>query len=1064
MSTFFLNRKLSGICGNILIMVDDQTVKLTSALSESSLSDHQYKEVLINPDSDYSSDVYKIFGNIENTVLFSGDDFEVIENRIITTLVVDESMPDRFVIMSKNGSEDCNDHTVKKSYDLTENSKLGRYLRNHLSNENIKYNPIDIDFENKVVSINGIDLSSGSIISKNDAYETVDDDSLTSSFLNNNIIPSTIFQFSFLIEDLEEDDYWMFIDEVKLGDFLEETHNDDFVPTVFGASVGGGNTKITDFEGIILNDSNDIPYHYCKSDNKLSSSTPIANGELTITDKLLSKFIVKKDIKLDVIKDYTRLIVLKLNSSSQQNDKLEFVLKTGSIILVADYLPNHPNFGATDNERYVFNPNGTIDEQCESISNAFNYMTENAHSYVAKPYGDHIVISSTNEFLPFDMKTIITNIDLEIVHDTELPVSNDLITSIIDIDDLDSVKGSFFKSKVGYHRVKSDMPYVDVQLIDDVFTLVDIDNKIVVGAEKDYNGEVDIERVWEREKVEYGVFSVYPVSELTTDILVGSSNITEDSKKYDAQDKLIIGEEYRVIATIPDSSINHDGVVYGLVPIPFVRTAITGDTFIATSENFEVLSGDPKVYVLSYWLDNEAELFRDSVLQDISDVTVVQNDVNWAIKDATGITDDKIFLTGSSTPDFDTKDAENKLFTHSWYYISNLLSGEFNETTFKNTSYDYFLEYFDDKYSNIILNEKFDVSETIFKGVKLKFDLKYDGYKFSVLLNTKNILETYETTDHPVEVKLLKNETYNTAVLLVDFSVSDWKAVDDFGNTTVDYAYLHMMLGIKKHLGSGVFDFGDEFQYPPVPNITYQDGIGNPTDKFRGIKLQNKYDILANPTPNSMEFIGNISKVSNWVKQDSGDFGGIVGIDYNKTSIVTSFVNIAPAGFFEHGDSLPFDVADNTIRFTDDQIFALAINGTVVNSILPFSYLKGFEDLRGYQWYQVSDVTKCYETIKKVLSFSNIKDIISQRDEGATIEIDENINFVRPNIDFNKYSDRYVISNKSISNINGDEIYDNWLTHYKTWEEEEDKTWITVSPFTRLGLVLNREEININKE
>jgi len=1056
MGTFFLNRKLSNICGNILIAVNKngEDIRLTSGLSKSSLSDHQYKHIKINPDGDYANDIHKIFNSTERNILFSGDDYEKHDGKIIVTLVINESIPDRFTIMTKNDSDIKNEHTIKHSFDLSENSKLGKYIRTHLSNTKINYNPIYIDFENKYVSVNGIDISSGNIVSVNDRYNTISNEYVSGLFSYKNIIPSTIFQFMFEVDDLLEDDYWFFNDDIKLGSFLADNFDDNFVPTVYSAIVNKGIHNVNFFDGIILNEDNDIPYYYCKCDNKISSSTPIIDNIITINDDLLSKFIPSDDIELLPIKDYTRRIVIKLNNSSEQSDNIHFLLKKSRISLIADSLPNKPDFKKTDNERFVFNPSGTIEEQLISIENAFNYEVESKHSYIAKAYGEYLVISSTNEFLPFEIIGIITDLDITIIDDTELPIKTNLITGVVSLNDANDIMGSYIKSKIGYHKITTRIPYVQPEIIDNEYQLVDLHTKMVIGAENDYNGDIDNIRVWDREKIEYGVMSVYPLSDMLSDIITNSTIVDYYYGKYNSQTSLVVGEEYLVVGDTQEKIINHDGIEYG------VSSSITLlDEFVATTTDFTVVSGNPKIYSKKYYNDNEVIEFRNNIIPTIEEPIIVSNNINWSIKDCLSSTNDFMNLLYSSIPDFDIKENDVNLHTHSWYNISTIINSEnFDDTKYKNSSYDYFLEYFNDDYSIIKLNNDFGISETIFKGVKLNFSSEYDGYKFSTLLNILDLSDTYQTQKKPIDINILKNDEYKSIIIKIDLSVSDWKSFDNNNNLSVDYAYLHMMSGIKKFINNSLIG-GDTFYFPQIPNLTFEDGIGNITDSFNGIKIQNTYKLI--PETDSIGFNGNILTVSNWVKQEGSDFVGLIGINRLNSSIISTFINDASSGYWKQGESLKFTVNNNTITFLDNQIYVLAINGTVVDSILPFNYLKGFEDLSNYEWYQVSNAEKCYDSIKKIISFSNIKDVILDNNEDIISELDS-IKFVRPNETHNCYSDKYVISNKNISDIGGDIVIDNWYTHYKTWEEEIDNNWIDINQNVRLGFVLNKK-ININK-
>jgi len=341
----------------------------------------------------------------------------------------------------------------------------------------------------------------------------------------------------------------------------------------------------------------------------------------------------------------------------------------------------------------------------------------------------------------------------------------------------------------------------------------------------------------------------------------------------------------------------------------------------------------------------------------------------------------------------------------------------------------------------------------------MEFDSIYDGYKYSCLLNTKYLVDTYETQENPVEIKLLKNDKYKTILLLVNLSVSDYKALNGT-DPIVDYSYLHIMKGIKKSIISGSFEFGDLFELPPVGSIMLTNMItGDPTNEFRGVKLQNNWK-AGNPPINAVQFVGNEIKVSNWIKEGNIDLGGMYATNESSLSIISTFVNDQQGtGRWLAGDSLPFSIDNNRVFMDDDQIYVLTLNGTVYDTVMSFSYLKGFVDLSTFDWYQVSQSKRCYEDIRKIVSFSNIKDTITLRKDTIYSEIDEDIAFIKP-IDSN-YGGGYTIAVDSPTGVS-DIIYDNWYSHYKTWLEEEENSWITLKTFNRLSLVVGRE-ININR-
>lgn len=131
------------------------------------------------------------------------------------------------------------------------------------------------------------------------------------------------------------------------------------------------------------------------------------------------------------------------------------------------------------------------------------------------------------------------------------------------------------------------------------------------------------------------------------------------------------------------------------------------------------------------------------------------------------------FRTDNFSPTHYTFNRSVSNHTHAWYIIgegpnpyfaasdhrqSGYSKRQLSEQMLIDRDHDAF-EYLN-QYSTI--SSENGVACTTFRGIKLKFDNKFEGYRFAVVLLTKNVVKNLDRT-----VELYKNDTFKTLTLLV---------------------------------------------------------------------------------------------------------------------------------------------------------------------------------------------------------------------------------------------------------------------------------------------------------
>ena len=266
-----------------LVVNESDNLYLESINATKELASIEYKKFPINKDGKYSYDVANFY-NVNmtpNKIMFQTkrdySDITVLDSyekqieesyqyganynfskaheedfRIFAPIWLDTHIPRNFVIYRVNdpvGSLDLKDNAadnfrriqnllqnaeIIKSFDLTRNSNIGTYLRNHVQDETFPKSPITVNFEKKEKSsFNGIDLIKGGFTSKGEYlykdYILTDkplieaNDYITDAFRRNEIASANLINLEFLFNDNLATDYsvnryfGLFVDEIDSG-------------------------------------------------------------------------------------------------------------------------------------------------------------------------------------------------------------------------------------------------------------------------------------------------------------------------------------------------------------------------------------------------------------------------------------------------------------------------------------------------------------------------------------------------------------------------------------------------------------------------------------------------------------------------------------------------------------------------------------------------------------------------------------------------------------------------------------------------------------------------------
>ena len=289
-SVDFLSRPLlrtnPKLTTNIKLVVSGDDLYLESFDASDQLSSSNYKRFGVNRGGSYSYDVGK-FWRINDTpsdliykVKRSYSDFSVLDSyekqfeefynygvsrnlsklhnsdfRMLAPIWLDKKIPSKFLIYRTsspldvldtigNPSERLNkilsNSTLIKEVDLSKDSAIGEYIRNHVENDLFPSSSLTVSFvKNEQTLYNGIDLTKGGFVSKGEYHykDTVLQDLplieynkfVTQGFERNNVASANLINLEFLFDDDATDEFsinryfGIYVDEHIIGEGIVES-------------------------------------------------------------------------------------------------------------------------------------------------------------------------------------------------------------------------------------------------------------------------------------------------------------------------------------------------------------------------------------------------------------------------------------------------------------------------------------------------------------------------------------------------------------------------------------------------------------------------------------------------------------------------------------------------------------------------------------------------------------------------------------------------------------------------------------------------------------------------
>ncbi len=292
-ASYSLVRTNPKLTANVKVVSDGTDIYLESFSANTRLSSQKFKAFKVDGTSTYDQDVfrffdfgkypiesaYEIFQEYEDTAVLSkyGNQYEMFycagtrsvasesypqSLGTLAPLWLNEQIPNYFVIFrldnpaavnnfrsatennntasaqtsvdfNKNVLENC---TAIKTFDLTEGTALGSYIRNYRNQENFPEVPLNMTWrKDEPILWNGISYKSGGFTSSgNFAYKDMvvkdstimqDEYLFTQGFQNNGIILANLLNMEFLFDDPTADDYsinryfGMYVNDIEEGKF-----------------------------------------------------------------------------------------------------------------------------------------------------------------------------------------------------------------------------------------------------------------------------------------------------------------------------------------------------------------------------------------------------------------------------------------------------------------------------------------------------------------------------------------------------------------------------------------------------------------------------------------------------------------------------------------------------------------------------------------------------------------------------------------------------------------------------------------------------------------------------
>lgn len=369
------------------------------------LASVEYKKWALNPEGQWSQDLYRFYksSSTPSEIMYATradySDFTVQDSfdkqieevyhygttynysklhteelRMLAPIWLDKDIPKKFVIFRVNdpvGEMDFDTRTnfdniqdilknseIIKTFDLTTDSAIGKYIRNHVNSESFPQSPVQFNFEKREKSsFNGIDLGKGGFTSKGeylhkdfvraDSPLIASNEMITEGFERNKLACANLINIEFLFNDHNAADYSI---------------NRYFGLYVNDIDSGYGNISSANNGDVIFKNLNSYINDLAKSaipSFKQVSSTPTL-GYLNVSDEFYK-------ISTKAQYDTNNLNVIVEDSNNQISAEIKTAPNGKSIDIVKNDLPGFDFVKFTVTGTPAINDRFTVFESRESV-------------------------------------------------------------------------------------------------------------------------------------------------------------------------------------------------------------------------------------------------------------------------------------------------------------------------------------------------------------------------------------------------------------------------------------------------------------------------------------------------------------------------------------------------------------------------------------------------------------------------------------------------------------------------------------------------------------------------
>lgn len=242
--------------------------------------------------------------------------------------------------------------SIIKTFDLTENTKIGKYIKKYISDPLFPSSPLTINFEEDLLSTwNGISVQSGMFTSKgeflNSFFKTEYplkkvEDYITTGYHRNNIIFPNILNLEFLFDETDEVEKYdmnryigLYINKIDLGKFTLDIDSQYRLNGEYNNTPFYLKKKWTEIDDVVENigNTNGVNIFY-KNESNLLFNKELDKDKLYfnyIEDKLGNLYLPHTTDAIDETKNRITLSNTKINLGNLFGTKDDFIKDSGSV-------------------------------------------------------------------------------------------------------------------------------------------------------------------------------------------------------------------------------------------------------------------------------------------------------------------------------------------------------------------------------------------------------------------------------------------------------------------------------------------------------------------------------------------------------------------------------------------------------------------------------------------------------------------------------------------------------------------------------------------------------------